>query len=667
MDEELGSPKDAFANALSLLEDQRTDLAERQLREILDEHPDEVNSLRLLGVLRLAADDVKAAIDHLGRAVALAPGFDQATLDLGRAYRASGRLGEAIELLRKLCAGRPKSGEAWQALGDALIEQGDIDGGRDAFRRAARLDPHAPRIGEALEHLRRNRRQRAEAVFRDVLKANPDHIHALVGLANIALDAGVVEDAERLLRRAQALAPNLDTIWRGWSRAHSERADHPAAQAAAERAVALAPDAADCWTMLGTVQAWGLKPEAAKSAFERSLALKADQPRVALSLGHVLKTLGERPACEAAYRRAVAMDPSLGEAFWSLADLKTYRFGDGEIDQMRDGLARNRLPPTERAAFHFALGKALEDRNEADSAFEHYAAGNAIKHRVEPFDGAAFTAQRERIEHTLTADFLAALDRGGEHSRAGAQAAAVTPIFVVGMPRSGSTLVEQILASHSAVRGTMELPQILTYVREFGADGGYPQALEALTPADFEALGERYLRETQPFRGDAAWFIDKMPNNFIHLGLIRAMLPQAVFIDARREPMDCCFSIFKQNFARGQAFSYDLRVLGAYYQDYLRLMRHWRQALPGAAWRCQYEELVASPEDQVRQMLHHCGLGYEAACLRFHETRRAVRTASAEQVRQPLYQSSVGAWRRFERQLQPLREALGPALNDYIE
>ena len=213
----------------------------------------------------------------------------------------------------------------------------------------------------------------------------------------------------------------------------------------------------------------------------------------------------------------------------------------------------------------------------------------------------------------------------------------------------------------------MELPQILTYVREFGADGGYPQALEALTPADFEALGERYLRETQPFRGDAAWFIDKMPNNFIHLGLIRAMLPQAVFIDARREPMDCCFSIFKQNFARGQAFSYDLRVLGAYYQDYLRLMRHWRQALPGAAWRCQYEELVASPEDQVRQLLRHCGLGYEAACLRFHETRRAVRTASAEQVRQPLYQSSVGAWRRFERQLQPLREALGPALNDYIE
>ena len=659
--------KQAFANALSLVEGQQAELAERQLREILEKHPQEVNSLRLLGVLRLAAGDAEAAIEHLDQAVALAPGFDQATLDLGRALRASGRLNDATDLLRKLSGRQPKSSDAWQALGDALIAQAALREGRGAFRRAARLDPQAERMGEALRHLRRHQRRPAEAIFREILKANPDHVHALVGLANIALDAGVVEDAERLLRRAQALAPNMDTVWRAWSRAHSERADHQAALAAAERAVALAPDVADCWTMLGTVQAWGLKPEAAKSAFERSLALKEKQPRVALSLGHVLKTLGERPACEAAYRRAAAMDPSLGEAFWSLADLKTYRFSDAEISRMREGLARERLPPTDRAAFHFALGNALEDRNEAATAFEHYAAGNAIKHRADPFDGVAFSAQRQRMERTLTAEFLAAINLGRKRSPTRTQAAAVTPIFVVGLPRSGSTLVEQILASHSAVRGTMELPQILTYVREFGEHDGYPEALASLSPADFEALGERYLRETLPFRGDAAWFIDKMPNNFIHLGLIHAMLPHAVFIDARREPMDCCFSIFKQNFARGQAFSYDLGVLGAYYQDYLRLMRHWRRVLPGRVWRIQYEDLVASPESQVRQMLDYCGLPFEPACLRFHETRRAVRTASAEQVRQPLYRTSIGLWRRFERQLQPLREALGSALADYAD
>lgn len=654
-----GSAQEAFANAVRLLDAGRGDLARQQLGEILAAHPDEVNALRLLGMMRLADGDAGGAVELLARVVDLAPGFRQAAADLRRARRiAGGASGQSPTKPRARRAADRNTAAAWQRRANDLVGDGELAAGRAAFRRAAASDPERSRIAEALSHLKAGRRREAEARFREVLKGNPDHIHALVGLAHIAIDAGALADAERLLRRAQTIAPGLDTVWRGLARLHSERADHTAAERAARRAVELAPESADCWTMLGTVQAWGLQPEAARIAFEKSLAVKPEQPRVALSLGHVHKTLGRRAASVAAYRRAAVLDAGLGEAFWSLADLKTYEFDDAEMERMRLGLARADLQPTERAAFHFALGKALEDRNQCDVAFEHYAAGNAIKHRIAPFDCAGFAARRRGATKAVTSAFLAA-------RKAPASASAPTPIFIVGLPRSGSTLLEQMLASHSAVQGTMELPHILTYVRELETRGGFPAALEALQPRDFAALGLRYLRETAALRGDAPWFIDKMPNNFAHIGLIHAMLPQAVFIDARRAPMACCFSVYKQNFARGQTFSYDLGVLGAYYQEYLAYMKHWQRALPGRVLRCQYEDVVAGAEAQVRRLLAHCGLPFEAACLRFHETRRPVRTASAEQVRRPIYSGSVDAWRRFESHLAPLRRALGPALDEY--
>ena len=651
--------KDALGRALSLLNRQSPGLAVEQLRAILKQRPDEVNALRLLGSIQLAQGNLESAVENLQRAVKQAPGFTQAALDLGRALRASGRLGDAARVLGDLCRGSPNNAHAWQLQGDVLTEKGDVEAGREAFRRAARVDPQHGRIAAAVAHLGAGRRQPAEKIFREALQRNPDHIHALVGLANIALDAGVAQDAERLLQRALAISPNMDPVWRGLARLHSERADYTAAEAAAKKAVTLAPDTANCWTMLGTVQAWGLRPEAAARSFRESLARKTHQPRVMLSLGHVLKTIGDRAGCERAYRRAVEMDPGMGEALWSLADLKNYVFDDAEIANMRSALTRRDIAPTERAAFHFALGKALEDQANYDGAFEHYAAGNAIKRAREKFSAANFSAKRRRIESQLGASFISA--------RAAPGCGAVTPIFIVGLPRSGSTLIEQILASHSAVQGTMELPHILNYVRELNADDGYPESLTAMQPTDFAALGARYLRETRPYRGEAAWFVDKMPNNFAHLGLIQAMLPQAVFVDARRAPMACCFSIFKQNFARGQAFSYDLEVLGAYYNDYLALMRHWRRSLPGRVLRVLYEELVDDTEAQIRRLLQHCGLPFEAACLRFHQTERAVRTASAEQVRQPIYRQSLAGWRSFQRHLEPLRRALGAALAEYAQ
>ena len=651
---ELGGVRKAFANAEGLLRSRRVDLAARQLQEILREHPHEANSLRLLGSIRLAQGDADAAIEHLRLAVEQAPDFAQAVLDLARAYRRGGRLDEAVDCLQAFCAKMAGSGEAWQLLGDALVERGDVLAGRDAFRRAAAADPHRQEVAAALKHLRQGRRQAAEKTFRGILKRHPDHTAALVGLANIALDANVVEDAERLLRYALTIAPNMDTVWRGLARVHSERADYHGAEAAAERALALAPDNPDCWTLLGTVQAWGLRPEKARESFERALSIKANQPRVALSLGHVLKTVGERAACERAYRRAIELEPDLGEAYWSLADLKNYAFSDEEVQRMEAGITRNRGDWAQRAAFCFALGKALEDRGDWSGAFRHYAQGNAVKHSADPFDSPALTERRRRIAAVCTAEFLA--------SRAPSGAAAVKPIFVVGMPRSGSTLIEQILASHSAVQGTMELPQMPAYAKELETKGGYPDALSAMRPVDFRALGERYLLETQPYRGDAEWFIDKMPNNFLHIGLIHAMLPGAIFIDARRHPLDCCCSLFKQNFARGQTFSYDLEALGAYYRDYLAMMQHWQAVLPGRVLHVQHEALVEDTEAQVRRLLAHCGLPFEEACLRFHETKRAVRTASAEQVRQPINRRGIGVWRRFEAHLEPLKQALGPAL-----
>lgn len=448
-------------------------------------------------------------------------------------------------------------------------------------------------------------------------------------------------------------------MWRGLARVHSERADYRRAEAAAQRALTLAPDNADCWTMLGTVQAWGLRPERARASFEHSLELKPGQPRVALSLGHVLKTIGERRACERAYRRASELDPGLGEAWWSLADLKNYPFNDAEVERLKAGVAMQHSDPAQRAAYHFALGKALEDRGDFDDAFAQYALGNAVKHAIEPFSVDALADRRRRIEAVFTRRFLA------EH--APAPPARVRTIFIVGLPRSGSTLIEQILASHSAVQGTMELPQIQNYTRELDAKGGYPEIVATMGSDELAALGERYLRETEPYRGDATWFIDKMPNNFFHLGLMHIMLPGAVFVDARRHPLDCCCSLFKQNFARGQTFSYDLGVLGAYYREYLALMRHWEQALSGRVLCVQHESLVEDTEGQVRRLLAHCGLPFEEACLRFHETKRPVRTASAEQVRQPINRSGIGAWRRFAEHLAPLGHALGDAVTAYAD
>jgi tetratricopeptide (TPR) repeat protein len=406
-----------------------------------------------------------------------------------------------------------------------------------------------------------------------------------------------------------------------------------------------------------------LRLEEALAAYERAAFLKPDEAALRVSAGHLQKTLGRRPESEASYKAALQTDPGRTEAWWSLADLKNYVFSDAEIAEMQRLLASGKQPRSNEAHLQFALGKAFEQRAAYAQAFAHYAAGNALRRLDEPFDIEVFERRCARIRAFFDAGFFAAHRGSGHPSSA--------PIFIVGLPRSGSTLLEQILASHSQVEGTMELPNILNMVAQFddlvsGRDG-YPDTVGQASSAQLAALGRRYLEETAPLRAGRAHFTDKLPNNFSHIGLITAILPGAVVIDARRHPMDACFSAFKQHFAEGQTFSYDLTDLGRYYRCYLSLMDHWDAVLPGRVLHVQYEEVVRDPEANIRRLLAHCGLTFEPACLNFHATRRAVRTASAEQVRQPLYSSGVGHWRHFARELEPLRRALGESLARFEE
>jgi tetratricopeptide (TPR) repeat protein len=417
------------------------------------------------------------------------------------------------------------------------------------------------------------------------------------------------------------------------------------------------------WVTLGNVYTRLMRQPDALPAFETASKLNPTEVRLRLSVGHIHKTLGDRAKAEQAYRDCLVLDPKFSEAYSSLADLKNYVFNKSELEAMLALDQGEGGDDADQSQLHFALGRAYEHNKNYSAAFRHYALGNSRRRKVVPFEIGTFENKSRRVKSFFDDAFF--------RRHLGSGLADPSPIFIVGLPRSGSTLIEQILASHSQVEGTFELPNVLTLVREFdhstAEHDGYPEVVGHAPREYFAALGQRYLSETAPLRSGKAHFIDKMPNNFSHVGLIHAILPQARIIDARRHPMDACFSTFKQYFAEGQSFSYDLDDLGRYYRAYLELMDHWDDVLPGKVLHLQYEELVKDPEAQIKGLLAHLGLDFEPACLNFHETKRAVRTASSEQVRQPMYSSGVGYWRNFAEDLQPLRNALGNSLNRFVE
>lgn len=649
-----------YESALAAFRVGAAGLAECRLRR--QALPEEVNGLRLLGLACLAQNKLPSALEPLERAVAIAPDFLHARTDLARAYRAAGQLDAAETQVRKVLKSAPSLAMAWLAYGDILVDQRKYPDARAAFRRAQWLDPQRVRLDQARRDWQAGKRQEAEQCFRRLLQENSGGVGALCGLAAVYLNAKRPIEAERLLLQALVQSAHCPAVWRLFSQVYLESSRLMEALAAINRALEVEPRNVQSLIALGAVNGRLMRPKAALAAYQEAERISPRHPLLNLSIGHVLKALGRRRECERVYRECIVRDRAPGEAYWSLADLKNYRFSDDEIAAMEAALAQSD-DEGNAARLHFALGRAREQREQTAQAFAHYAAGNRLRRSQSPFDFDAHEAKCARVISSMDSGFFEKHRDGGDPDD--------SPIFIVGLPRSGSTLVEQILASHSCVEGTMELPNILNYVREFecmdARADAYPESMQAAPRAVFEALGRRYLEETKALRGGRARFIDKLPNNFAHIGLIHAMLPNATIIDVRRHPMDSGLSCFKQHFAQGQSFSYDLAGLGRYYRQYLTLMDHWDRVLPGKVLHLSYEELIRAPEPTVRRLLSHCGLRFEGSCLRFHETKRAVRTASSEQVRQPLYTSGVGYWRKFERELQPLQEALGDCLTRFPE
>ncbi|HEX5460251.1 MAG TPA: sulfotransferase [Steroidobacteraceae bacterium] len=612
---------------------------------------------------RLLAVKPAVAAEQACEILKVVPKQPQAMLILGLARAMAGDVEGSIDALTRAVSARPDLPDAWLALADQLRSRGDAEAADRAYARYIKAATRDPRLLGAAAALCENRIPEAEALLRAHLAQYPNDVAALRMLAEVAARLLRYSDAQRLLERCLELAPSFDAARHNYATVLNRQGRSAEALQQCARLLAKEPYNPGYRSLHAAISANLGEYADSIAAYETVLRDFPQQPKLWMSYGHALRTTGKVPESIAAYRRALALEPRLGEAWWSLANLKTFRFSDTDVSALRLALSRGDLADEDRLHFEFALGKALEDAATYEESFTHYAAGNSIRRTQHGYEAEENSRFVSRSKELLTPEFFA--------QRAGAGAQARDPIFIVGLPRAGSTLIEQILASHPMVEGTMELPQLPKIARELAGpkqeeEGTFLKRLAAFTPEELRALGERYLAETRVMRKtDAPFFIDKMPNNCMYVGLIHLILPNAVIIDARRHPLGCCFSCFKQHFARGQWFSYGLEDLGRYYRDYVELLAHFDEVLPGRVARVFYETLIDDTDTEVRRLLEHCGLPFEPACLRFYENERAVRTASSEQVRRPIFRDAVDHWRHYEPWLGPLARTLGDVLTDY--
>ena len=655
----------AMAHAVRLL-DEDPALAFAQAQEILANVPGYPPARLLQAAARRRVGDLPAALALLQPLLRGNPDWAPAHLEQALALAAAGHGEDAIGALRVVLRLQPGHPEAWRILADHLAAIGNAAEAEAAYARHVQCAARHPALQQAAAAMLDNDIPRAERLLKDHLKQVPTDVPAIRMLAEVAVRCGQDEAAERLLVRCLELAPDFAAARYNHAVLLHRRNRAAEALAEVERLLETDPENPGYRNLQAVVLSHAGEVERSAALYARLLGEYPSNAKVWLSYGHVLKTAGRQDECIAAYRRCIALEPHLGEAYWSLANLKTFRFTPEDLAAMRTQLADPALGDIDRLNFHFALGKAHEDAGEHAESFNHYDRGNGLQRARLPYNAPLNAARMQRLKTLFTREYFA--------RRSGAGNPAPDPIFIVGMPRAGSTLVEQMLASHSAVEGTSELPNIIAMARDLRARAddadlsGYAEVLAAMGPAALQELGERYLRETRLYRKtDRARFIDKMPNNFLHVGLIHSILPNARIIDARRHPLGCCFSNFKQLYAKGQRFSYGLADMGSYYRDYVELMAHFDAVLPGRVHRVIYERLVEDTEQEVRRLLDYCGLPFEPGCLRFFENARPVRTASSEQVRRPIYREGMDQWRHFEPWLDPLKAALGPVLTAYPE
>lgn len=658
-----GTIDKALSHARRLLE-ANPGLAAEQAAEILKAAPDHPLATLLLGVARRMSGDAASAVAILERLAGQRPNWAAAQYELGVALIEVPRREAALVALRRAVALQPDMPDAWRDIGDQLTLLGDKRGADLAYARHIKASTKDPGLMSAAQALCDNKIGQAELLLREHLKKYPTDVAAIRMFAEVAGRLGRYRDAENLLVRCLELAPTFNAARYNYAMALYRQNKNVAALQQIDILTASEPRNSGYRNLKAVVLANIGDYQESLEIYADVLAKHPDQARIWMSYGHALATAGRQTDSIAAYRRCIALAPALGEAYYSLANLKTFRFDEAEVQAMRAHLAGTGISGEDRAQFHFALAKALEDAKAYAESFEHYAAGNQLKLARVGYDSAAATSSMRRAKQLFNKEFFA--------SREGFGTPDGSPIFIVGLPRAGSTLVEQILASHSSVEGTMELPDVMAMAaklggpRERGQESLYPEVLARLSGEECRALGDSYIEQTRVQRKSGKpFFIDKMPNNFLHIGLIRLILPHAKIIDARRHPMACCFSGFKQNFAQGQRYTYSLEDIGRYYRDYVELMAHFDEVLPGRIHRVIYENMIEDTEGEVRRLLEYCRLPFEPSTLSFYENDRAVRTASSQQVRRPIFREGVDHWRHYEPWLTPLREALGDVLSVY--
>lgn len=638
--------------------------AMEQAAEILKVAPAHPKALMLLAAGKRAAGNATDALAILRPLAREQPNAAAVHFELGLALAATGESDGAVKALQQATRLAPSLSDAWRALGDELLAAGDDQAAGEAYANQIQASVNDPALMEAATALCENRLAIAERLLKAHLKKAPSDVAAIRMLGEVAARIGRSEDAEALFERCLQLAPAFTAARHNFAIVLHRQ--NKSARALEQLNVLMDQDprSPTYLNLRAAILARLGDFDAALPLFETVLAGQPNHPKIWMSYGHALKTAGRLEDSVGAYRKSLALAPAFGEVYWSLANLKTFRFGDADVAAMEAALERDDVSPEDRYHLHYALGKAYEDAANYVESFAHYREGARLRHLDFRYDPDERHAAMKRTKAIQNKSFFTA--------RAGYGAAAPDPIFIVGLPRAGSTLLEQILSSHSAVEGTMELPDIGAIAKRLGGKGAgdrsaqYLEALAGLSAADCKALGEGYIESTRIQRKtDRPFFIDKMPNNFQHVGLIHLILPNAKIIDARRHPMANCFSAFKQHFARGQHFSYDLENLGRYYADYVELMAHYDAVLPRRVHRVNYERMIEDTEGEVRRLLEYCGLPFQLSCLQFYDNARAVRTPSSEQVRQPIFADAVAHWRHYEPWLEPLKAALGPVLDAY--
>lgn len=637
--------------------------AEQRLLDIVAVEPDHEEVLYMLAVSQRYLKKYSAALINLDRLKGLVADHSRGHQETGHVFRAMNKADAALNAYSRATQINPALFASFRAQIEILSATGRDSLTGPLKQQLASLESLPKVLVVVMDLIAHGKLVKAEQLCKEFMQKVPRHIEGMRLLADIGNRLGVLEDAEFLLESALEFSPESTQVRIDYIQVLRKRQKHEEALVQAKFLLEKDPKNPQFQSVFAIQSMQSGDYDTALKAFDSVLAIIPEDPVTLTSRGHALKTRGQTDDAIDSYRRAIKKYPGHGEAYYSLANLKLFSFSEEELATMEVQQTNLGISHMSRVYLNFALGKAYEDKGLFEKSFEHYERGNAFKKAQSRYKSKELTDEFHTQVEVFDERFVAA--------NIGAGCDAPDPIFIVGLPRSGSTLLEQILASHSQVDGTMELPNILSLAQKLrrgermSATNHYPAVLKTLDSEQFIEFGETFIKETLVHRGSAPFFIDKMPNNFRHIGLINLMLPNAKIIDARRHPMGCCFSGFKQLFAEGQEFTYGLEEVGTYYKDYVELMDHWDKVLPGKVLRVQYEDVVKDLDTQVRRILDYCGLDFEESCISFYENERSVRTPSSEQVRQPIYQSGVEQWKHFDEFLEPLKAALGPVLNRY--